>query len=144
MSRQFHFYLLPEDVESLIRTLRSRLGVCLFRPWSPSLTPLSTESGLCQESRQPATGTVRVDCYLAPKDAEIRMKFIRNLSRWIIDPASEVIEFSGCEFDRCVLVRGKRGGRFAWAANSKRGPIYEAEMQRLKLKGHRSGGLLCP
>ena len=111
------------------------------------------------------------------------MKFIRNLSRWNIDTASEVVEFSGCEFDGQVLVRGRfyfendlliddtlapkrkgflnwadtvfrltkrsltrsktfdayvgenaekwrqKGGRFAWSANSKRGPIYEVEVQ---------------
>ncbi len=181
-------YLLPADVDSLIRTLRFRLDVSLFQPWSPSSVPVSTESALCKGGLQLNTATVRADCYLARKEAEIRMKFIRNLSRWNIDTASEVIEFSGCEFDGEVLVRGRfyfendllindtlapkrkgfldwadkvfrltkgsltrskafdayvgenaekwrqEGGRFAWSANSKRGPIYEGDVQPIPKK----------
>jgi hypothetical protein len=188
MSKQFHMYLLPADVESLIRTLRSRLHVSLFQPWSPSLIPVSTESALCKGGLQLITATVRADCYLARNGAEIRMKFIRNLSRWNIDTDPEVIEFSGCEFDGQVLVRGRlyfhndlhiddtlapkrkgfldwadkvfrltkksltrsktldaylgenaekwrqKGGRFAWTANSKRGPIYAVEVQPMSDK----------
>jgi hypothetical protein len=109
------------------------------------------------------------------------MHFVRNFSRWDIGADSEVIEFSGCEFDGRVLLRGRfyfqtdllmdgtiapkraaflnwadkvfrltkksltrsktidayvgehaekwghEGGRFAWAADAHRGPIYELE-----------------
>jgi len=181
MSKQFHLYLLPTDVDSLLETLRTQLGILLIQSWSSSLTPVLLESAMCKGGTELKTATVRADCYLSPKGAEIKMKFIRNRSLWIIDTDSEVIEFRGCELDGKVLVRGRfyfqtnvlmdglivpkrkdfliwadkvfrlakkslvrskaldayvgesaekwrrKGGRFAWAANNVRGPIYEAE-----------------
>lgn len=94
MSKQFHLYLLPTDVDSLIDTLRTQVGVSLIQSSSPSLTPVLLESA-------------RADCYLSLRGAEIKMKFIRSRSLWIVDTDSEVIEFSGCEFDGKVLVRGR-------------------------------------
>jgi hypothetical protein len=128
------------------------------------------------------TATVHADCYITPvKGADIKMRFISVLSQWNVEIESEVIEFSGCEFDGNVLLRGRfyfqtdllvgdmvapkgsafltwaekvfrlakkslrrskaldayvgehaerwrqSGGRFAWTANSVRGPIYETE-----------------
>ena len=181
MSKQFHLYLLPTDVDSLIDTVRTQLGVSLIQSWSPGLTPVSLESAMQKGGAELKTANVRADCYLSLRGAEIKMKFIRNRSLWIIDTDSEAIEFRGCEFDGKVLVRGRfyfqtdvlmdglivpkrkdfliwadkvfrlakksllrskaldayvgecaekwrqKGGRFAWAANNVRGPIYEAE-----------------
>lgn len=52
-------------------------------------------------------GAVRVDCFIIPKDAEIKMRFVPALSRWSVQPDSEAIEFQGCEFDGSLLVRGR-------------------------------------
>jgi hypothetical protein len=182
MSRQFHLYLLPADVDSLLHTLRSKLGISLIQSSSPRPIPSRMESPICKGGLQLKTATVRVDCCLTPpKEADIRMRFVPILSHWSVQTESEVIEFEGCEFDGSVLVRGRfyfqndllvddmivpkrkefltwadkvfrlakkslhrsktldayvgehakkwrqSGGRFAWSANSGRGPIYEAE-----------------
>jgi len=182
MSRQFYLYLMPEDVESLVHTLRSQLGVSFVRPWSRRPYPVPLESPICTDALMLKKGAVRVSCYITPsKDADIRMRFIRAQSRWNVEIESEAIEFQGCEFDGKVLVRGRfyfqndilvdgaivpkrrdfliwvdkvfrlakkslhrskvldayvgeyaekwrlEGGRFAWTANSQRGPIYETD-----------------
>jgi len=107
MSKQFHLYLLPTDVNSLIDKLRAQVGVSLIQPSSPSLTPVSLESAICKGGVELKTARVRADCYLSLSGAEIKMKFIRSRSLWIVDTESEVIEFRGCEFDGKVLVRGR-------------------------------------
>ncbi|MGB6775176.1 MAG: hypothetical protein WBE45_12400 [Terriglobales bacterium] len=108
MSRQFYLYLLPADVESLVHTLRSKLGISLIQSSSPRPIPLEMESPICKGGLQLKTATVRVDCYLTPsREADIRMRFVPILSRWNVQTESEAIEFSGCEFDGSVLVRGR-------------------------------------
>ncbi len=107
MSRQFHLYLLPADVDSLIHTLRTQLDISLIQTWSPSVIPVAQESAMCKGGGELRTATVRADCYIIPKNAEIKMYFVRNFSRWSVKTDSEAIEFSGCEFDGKVLVRGR-------------------------------------
>lgn len=107
MSRQFRLYLLPADVESLIRTLRTQLNVSLIQSWSPQVIPVALESAMCKGGLELRTATVRADCYITPQNAEIKMHFIRNFSRWSVDTDSEAIEFCGCEFDGKVLVCGR-------------------------------------
>ena len=103
MSRQFHLYLLPEDVDALIQTLRLKLGVELVQPWSPEPLPVFSESALVRRG-----AAIKVDCYIVPgRDAEIRMRPVRGRPRWDVDIESEVIEFRGCEFDGKILVRGR-------------------------------------
>ena len=54
------------------------------------------------------TATVRTDCYITPgKEADIKMCFVPVLSHWTVQTESEAIEFTGCEFDGSVLVRGR-------------------------------------
>jgi hypothetical protein len=108
MSKQFQLYLLPEDVESLVHTLRSKLDISLIRSSSPEPCPVQLESPIVKEPLMLEKGAVRVDCYLAPgKEADIRMRFIPILAHWSVEPESEAIEFQGCEFDGRVLVRGR-------------------------------------
>jgi hypothetical protein len=107
MSKQFHVYLLPADVESLIHTLRSRLDVLLIQPSSLGPFPAKLESPICKDALKLKEGAVRVDCYVTRKDADIKMRFVPTLSHWSVQSESEVIEFQGCEFDGRVLVRGR-------------------------------------
>jgi hypothetical protein len=107
MSKQFYVYLLPADVESLVRTLRSRLDVSLIQPWSLGPCPVKLESPICKNALMLKEGAVRVDCFITANDADIKMRFVPALSRWVVESESEVIEFHGCEFDGKVLVRGR-------------------------------------
>jgi len=108
MSKQFYIYLLPSDVESLIRTLRSKLEIALIQPSSPRPVPVQVESPICKGGLELKTATVRADCYITPaKGADIKMRYIPALSHWSVEDESEVIEFRGCEFDGTVLVRGR-------------------------------------
>jgi hypothetical protein len=107
MSKQFYVYLLPADAESLVRTLRSRSDILLIQPLSPKSSPVKLKSPICNEGLMLKEGAVRVDCYIAPKNANIKMHFIPALSQWSVQADSEAIEFRGCEFDGNVLVRGR-------------------------------------
>jgi hypothetical protein len=108
MSRQFHLYLLPEDAEALVHTLRSNLDISLIRSSSPRSIPLQMESPICKGGLQLKTAAVRADCYiLRGKEADVRMLFVPSLSHWSVQLDSEAIEFRGCEFDGNVLVRGR-------------------------------------
>jgi len=107
MSKQFYVYLLPEDVDSLVYTLKSQLDVSLIQPASPGPFPVKLESPICKNALMLKEGAVRVDCYITPKDADIKMRFVPTLSHWSVQPDSEAIEFQGCEFDGNVLVRGR-------------------------------------
>ena len=107
MSKQFYVYLLPPDVESLVHTLKSRLSVSLIQMSSPEPSPVKIVSPIFRGALMLQEGATRVDCYLTPEDAEIKMRYVPALSRWSVQPESEAIEFHGCEFDRSVLVRGR-------------------------------------
>jgi hypothetical protein len=65
MSKQFYVYLLPADVESLVHTFKSRLGVRLIQPSSPRPFPVKLESPICN-ALVLKPGAVRVDCYMTP------------------------------------------------------------------------------
>jgi hypothetical protein len=108
MSRQVHIYLLPADVESLVNMLRERVGISLIQPWSPGPQIVPLPSAILNDSMELGKGSVRVDCYLVqPEAADIRLRFVPGRSRWHVDVESEVVEFSGCEFDKTVLLRGR-------------------------------------
>jgi hypothetical protein len=107
MSRQFYVYLLPADVESLVETLKARSDLWLIHPSSPGPYPMKLASPICQQPLMLKGNAVRVNCYIAPKDAKIKMHFIPSFSYWGVQADSEVIEFEGCEFDGNVLVRGR-------------------------------------
>lgn len=107
MSKQFYVYLLPEDVDSLVSTLKSRLDVYLVQPASPGPFPVELESPICKSAMMLREGSVGVDCYIIPKNADIKMRFVPKLSHWNVEGDSEAIGFRGCEFDGSVLVRGR-------------------------------------
>lgn len=108
MSRQFQLYLLPEDIESLLRTLGSRLEIALIQPWSERAQAVPLQSTILRGGLLLGKSATRVDCYITPlKGADIRMYFLARRALWDIDIASEVIEFSGCEFDGSVLLPGR-------------------------------------
>jgi hypothetical protein len=63
---------------------------------------------MLNESEQLRKQAVRVDCCIVqPEETDIRLYFLPARSRWYVDVESEVIEFSGCEFDGTVLLRGR-------------------------------------
>lgn len=108
MSRQIRFYLLPSDVEALAHKLKSELDVSLIQPWSPHPKVVAVESAVLKGGLLLKKGISRVDCYLVPpSNADIKMRFVSNRSRWHVDIASEVIEFKGCEFDGSTLLLGR-------------------------------------
>jgi hypothetical protein len=108
MSRQFQVYLLPADVEALIHTLKSQLGVLLIEPFSSGPFPTPLESLLRNDPLMLKTASARVDCYIVPStEADIKMRFIPTGAHWSVEAESEAIEFAGCEFDGNVLVRGR-------------------------------------
>jgi hypothetical protein len=108
MSKQFHLYLLPADIESLMQTLRSKLEFSIVRSSSPQPFPVQMESPLISDRLKLKEGTVRADCYIVPsQNQDIKMKFIPTLSFWDVQIDSEAIEFEGCEFDGSVLLRGR-------------------------------------
>lgn len=107
MSHQFYVYLLPQDMTSLVQTLKSRLDVSLIRPSAPGPFPIELESPVFKDALVLTADAVRADCLIARKDAEIKMRYVQALSHWSVQTESEVIEFQGCEFDGSVLVRGR-------------------------------------
>ena len=108
MSRQFQVYLLPADVEALIDTLKSQLGVLLIEPSSSRPFPIQLESPLRNDPLMLKTASTRVDCYIVPPaEADIKMRFIPTRAHWSVETESEAIKFAGCEFDGNVLVRGR-------------------------------------
>ena len=40
-----------------------------------------------------------VRCYLAPPNADVKLSYFPTRSEWLVQDESEVIEFSGCEYD---------------------------------------------
>jgi hypothetical protein len=109
MSRQFRFYLLPSDIETLIAELRVRVGVKIIQTPSLSLNPIELDSPISNRSGHfRTTDSVSVWCCLtALSDADIRMRFIPTHSHWIVESRSEVIEFSGCDFNGKFLLIGR-------------------------------------
>jgi len=107
LSRQFSFYLLLSDIESLVAELRLRVGIRMIQTPSQSLKPVELNSPMSHRSpRKP--DAVSVWCGLtAASGADIRMKFYPTQSHWIVTDASEVIEFSGCEYDGNTLAIGR-------------------------------------
>jgi hypothetical protein len=108
MSKQFRFYLLPSDIESLFAELSMRVGIRIIQTPAPRLEPIELESPIRDSSKFRTTDSVSVWCCLtAPSNADVRMRFITSQSHWIVEDRSEVIEFSGCDYDGSVLLIGR-------------------------------------
>jgi hypothetical protein len=109
MSRQFRVYLLPDDIDWLIAQLRDRFGVRVLQDHSPTTTPVELDSPLRSWPANPRMNAhTSVHCYLAmPSGANIRMWFAGKRGEWLLANESEIIQFSGCDFDGKVLAVGR-------------------------------------
>jgi hypothetical protein len=110
MSRQFRFFLLPSDAEALIADLRDRIGLKLIDSKSPGPEPLEIDSPMQEHPpREDGKTTVGAHCYLtAATGADVKMQYIANQVHWLVhEEQSEVIQFSGLEYDGEMLVQGR-------------------------------------
>jgi hypothetical protein len=108
MSKQFQIYALPADIERLIAQLREKLNLLLISPTSLGPKPTWIESPLQQTSVLPSKQGTSVGCCLVANGlANIHFEHYRNRSAWRVTEESELISFSGCDFDGSVLVRGR-------------------------------------
>jgi hypothetical protein len=104
MGRQFQVYLLPSDAVRLLEVLRQEVGLRLFASRSPEPQPIEVESPV-----QTSAGYTRVDCLIAPADSiTVKLDSLEKQSCWSVNTLfSEVIEFSGCHYDKTTLKRGR-------------------------------------
>jgi hypothetical protein len=104
MARQFQVYLLPSDAVRLLEELRQEVGLRLLASRSPELKPIEVESPF-----QTSAGYTRVDCLIAPADLiTVKLDRLEKQSCWSVNTLfSEVIEFSGCHYDKTTLKRGR-------------------------------------
>jgi hypothetical protein len=110
MGRQFRFYLIPSDVEDLIAELRLRHGAKLIKAQSEIPNPSEIHSPFEEfAANQRMQRHIRVYCYLSrSSDTNIKMWYIPNLEKWSIrDEGSELIQFSGCDYDGSLLQIGR-------------------------------------
>jgi hypothetical protein len=110
MSRQFRFFLLPSDAEALIADLRDRIGAQLIDAKSSRPEPVRIDSPMRQDpAREDRRASVSTYCYLAAATgAEMKMKYFPKQGSWLVDDErSEVIEFSGLEYDGEILLQGR-------------------------------------
>jgi hypothetical protein len=108
MSRQFRFYLLPSDIERLAAELRVRYSANFIDTVSSCLAPTQVDSPIRRIIRDSGQEVSSVHCYLVqPTGADIRTWYMQKRKLWAIDEASEVIQFSGCDFDGSVLLVGR-------------------------------------
>jgi hypothetical protein len=105
MSRQFRFYLLPSDIERVVAELRARFGVKVIEADSPKISPVEIDSPVRAASLGDATS---IYCYLMPPaGADIKTWYMVKRQLWAVDISSEVIQFSGCDYDGNVLLIGR-------------------------------------
>jgi len=109
MSKQCRFYLLPSDVERLLSELRSRVGLKLISRRSSVLKPTELESPFSEYVSQATKAKfLHVNCYLTPPmEAEIKMQHLTKQGQWAVSESSEVVEFSGCDYDGKTLSVGR-------------------------------------
>lgn len=101
MSAQCRLYLLPSDIVRLFEDLRSGVDLKLISRTSTTPSPINLTSPLMEYTRRPTRKkNYHVNCYLAPKaNAVIEMDYLSKQARWIVSESSDVIEFSGCDYD---------------------------------------------
>jgi hypothetical protein len=109
MSKQCRFYLLPSDVECLLAELRSQVGLKLISRRSLVLKPTALESPFSEYVSQATKAKfLHVNCFLMPPmEAEIKMHHLTKQGQWAIAESSEVVEFSGCDYDGKTLSIGR-------------------------------------
>jgi len=109
MSRQFRVYLLPSDIDSLMCELKKRIAFKVLQESSPTAEPFELESPVQARSiifRSPQVSSVR--CYIVPLDVRVLdIRHYPTVGKWIIQPSSDAVEFSGCDFDGNTLMVGR-------------------------------------
>ena len=101
MSRQLRFFLLPSDVERLLEDLRPYAPLKHMARENVQRGPQELDSPYSEFVRQQdGIRVVRVNCVLGmPWDARIVMRYSPRQQQWGVADESEVIEFSGCDYD---------------------------------------------
>jgi hypothetical protein len=107
MSKQFQLFLTPSDVINLVGELRSRFGARVLSRKSPTSDPVEMQSPVEHEAIFSTSGATSIYCYLAPPDGRVITDYYPTLGLWLTDTSSEVIEFSGCDFDEKTLLVGR-------------------------------------
>jgi hypothetical protein len=101
MSKQFRVYLLPADIEMLMEYLRANAAFSILAESSAKSRPVALESPL-QKGLLDTDGkqSHHVRCFLAPLDAvNLQMAYFSKRKEWLLRLESDIVEFSGCDFD---------------------------------------------
>jgi hypothetical protein len=109
MSKQFRFFLLPEDIDRFTDELRSKVEFEVFEKASPTSEAKKAPTAF-QRRYQTESGVSIKDvyCLLAPVQAAINVRYYPTRAEWLIDEEkSEVIQFCGCRFDGVTLHVGR-------------------------------------
>jgi hypothetical protein len=94
--------MLPSDIERLIAELRVQHGAKVIEAVSANLPPIEVGSLLRTSEYDNSTSAY---CYLMPPSgAQISSVFMVKRQLWAVDDSSEVIQFSGCDFNGAVLL----------------------------------------
>ena len=115
MGRQSQLFLMPEDVLSLVESLKVKCEVMLIDAESPEPTPRRLETPLRTIILPEGRSTTSVYCYLTQHEcASINLSYLPKRRVWGILDSSEVIQFAGCRFDGSTL----ESGRFYYQSDS--------------------------
>jgi hypothetical protein len=106
MSKQFRVYLLPSDATRLAEEMVHRLGARILSESSPIEVPTELPSPVQEQSIWFQNG-VSIRCCLVPPFGRIDRVYYSKPDRWTIQPSSEAIQFSGCDFDGATLLVGR-------------------------------------
>lgn len=107
MGKQFQLYLTPSDAEALVEELRARFAAGVLSEKVPTSDPVEMESPILHKSIFETNGATSIYCYLAPANGRIITTYYPELRLWLVQPSSEAIEFSGCDFDGKTLLVGR-------------------------------------
>ncbi len=108
MGRQFRFYILPSDVNSLVEQLQKRFEAKLLLDYSPSFELFEIDSPFgADKARDLEPLSAHTRYYLAPQFGHIDRRYYEKPDWWVIDSESEGIEFSGCKFNGTALAIGR-------------------------------------
>lgn len=129
MSRQFDVFILPSDANSLVEGIRSRFGLQVSRRYSRSLLEQVeiTSPVLVDSLWLKSTGATSIECCLTPLGGRIERRYYEKPNHWVVDSYSEMMEFSGCDFDGWTLMVGRFYYETAFVRNLewvKKGPGF--------------------
>jgi hypothetical protein len=108
MSRQFQTYLLPADAEKLMNKLKENMKIRIIKDASPARHPIELSSPVQSRPFMQQLPASSIKCYLVPDiERNLHLGFYANPDRWIVEPSSDAIEFSGCDFNGVLLLIGR-------------------------------------